>query len=91
MAASAVSNSYADKPNQNSQLSPWVLTRLGSNAVYCLNYGETKIGQDKNNDIITIPPYTCQLHCTIKIDPNGNISLTNQVNNNLILYFNFKL
>lgn len=70
---------HDSKPICSCMLVKHVLARIGCNEEHNLNDGENKIGRGLGNDIKT-PSLCCgREHCSLHVNPDNTVSLTNKV------------
>lgn len=54
----------------------WYLKSLHGDEYWPLNYGSTSIGRDKKSSIETQSVYASRKHCTINVNGENSINLT---------------
>lgn len=70
----------------------WCLRRINKvDGETYLNVGDTTIGRNQTADVITKSNICSRNHCTIQLDGNGNVIISNQVNKNISQYKTRKL
>lgn len=69
----------------------WFLKRLTGDDTIPLSYGQTSIGRDRNRNIVTNSVYASRNHCTLNINDDNVVSITDCGVNILIrkIYYNF--
>lgn len=54
----------------------WFLKRLNGSETFPLKFGDTSLGRDKKSNIETPSVYASRRHCTINVNEENSINLT---------------